>query len=178
MKKIIYFSSLCIIIISFNAYARKAERLVKIGCVDLNKVFELSEGKKIAENYLNKLKSDMLATKSKKEEEIKKLQTEYSNNYKNWDSDEREKKSLEIKQKIIELKEFIDQSNKKLEEEEAKLIEPIIEDIKDVIKAVSLKYGYSIIIDKSTYVLYVDKDFDITDEVIEELKVKYKEKKK
>ncbi len=155
-------------------YARKAERLIKVGCVDLQKVFEKSPGKKLAEQHLKKLRDEMEKKKKEKEKEIKELQTEYSNNYEDMSDSQREAKELEIQRKLMELRKFIDESNEKLAAEEEKLLEPLIEDIKDVIKAVSIKYGYNIILDKSTYILYVDKDFDITDEVLEELKVKYK----
>lgn len=160
-----------------NLFARKAEKLIKIGCVDLHKVFEKSAGKKIAEEHLNKMKMEMEKKKEQKEEEIKKLQSEYSNNVEDWSDALKEAKELEIQRKLKELRDFIEESNKKLEAEQDKLLEPLIEDIKDVIKAVSIKYGYNIIIDKSTYVLFVDKDLDITDEVLDELEVKYKEKK-
>jgi outer membrane protein len=87
---------------------------------------------------------------------------------------ERQKKELEIQSKILDLKRFIEKSNQQLEEKESELLEPVIQDIKDVIRAVSIKYGYSIILDKSTYILYIEKEYDITQEVIDELKVKYK----
>ncbi|MBN1897950.1 MAG: OmpH family outer membrane protein [Spirochaetes bacterium] len=164
-----------VILFAFSlSYARKAERLTKIGVVDLSKVFEGSEGKKMAEEHLEKLKEEMEKKKKEKEEEIEKLKEDYEDDKGEMDDKQKETKHLEIQRKLMELREFIEKSNKKLADEEEKLLEPLIKDIKDVIKAVSIKYAYNIILDKSTYVLYVDKDYDITDEVLEELKAKYK----
>lgn len=174
--KLIIILGLAFFIIN-DLYARK-ERLIKVGCVDLQKVFEKSPGKKLAEQHLKKMKEDMEKKKKAKEEKIRKLLTEYSNEYEDMSDDKREAMELQIQRLKMELRKFIDESNEKLAAEEEKLLEPLIEDIKDVIKAVSIKYGYNIILDKSTYILYVDKEYDITDEVLAELKVKYKEQER
>lgn len=154
--------------------AKKAERLIKVGVVDIQKVFAKSPGKKIAEEALEKKREKYEKEKVDKVKDIKDLQEEYENKKYTMDDNEKEKMQLEIDKKKLELKQYIEKSNEKLEKEENKLLAPIIDDIKDVIRAVSIKYGYHIILDKSTYVLYYDKEFDITKEVLNELKVKYK----
>jgi len=158
MKRLTLIWLMAIFMLSINSLYGRKEKLIKVGCVDLQKVFERSEGKRLAEKHLNKMRDDFAKKKEKMEE-----------------ADAME---LKIERKLMELRKFIDKSNQKLEDEENKLLEPLIEDIKDVVKAVSIKYGYNMILDKSTYVLYVDKDLDITDDVIDELKAKYRESKK
>lgn len=157
-----------------SAYSKKAEKLVKIGAVDLQRVFEKSEGRRIAESQLDKKREDFEKQKKSKEDEIKKLKEEYESKKSSLSSGEKEKLEMDIKSKTLDLKMFIDDSNSKLLEEENKLLEPLVNDIKDVIRAVSIKFGYDIILDKSTYILYIDKEFDITDDVLTELAVKYK----
>ena len=177
MKILKYFIVISIIlnfITLNNLYSKKAEKLIKIGAVDLQKVFDKSEGKKIAEEQLEKKRESFNKTIVDKEKEITKLTEEYENKKYTLSDNEKENAQLEINKKTLELKQYIDESNKKLEEEESKLLEPLIDDIKDVIRAVSIKYGYDIILDKSTYILFIDKEFDITSDVIDELKVKYK----
>ncbi len=163
----------CLTLIS-NLYSQKAEKLVKIGAVDLDEVFDKSPGKKIAEEALEKKRKSFEKEKEKKENEIKKLQEKFENRKLTLSENEREKEELAITKKLRDLQDYIESSNQKLEEEENKLLEPLIDDIKDVIRAVSIKYGYDIILDKSTYILFIDKEFDITDEVIKELEGKYK----
>lgn len=176
------FKILLIVIIILNIIsiidldAKKSEKLIKIGAVDLQKVFNKSAGKKLAEEQLDKKREKYEKTKTKKVEEIKDLTEEYENKKLTMSDNEKEEAQIKIKKKGLELKEHIINSNTKLEEEENKLLEPLIDDIKDVIRAVSIKYGYDIILDKSTYILFIDKEFDITKEVIKELKVKYKNK--
>ncbi len=174
MKKIIVSLMFISLFLAFNSYAKRAEKIVKIGAVDLQKVFYKSPGKKLAEEKLDKVRKDLEKKKKLKEDEIKKLQTEYSNKRLVLNDTERQKKELEIQTKILELKQYIEKSNKTLEDKENEFLEPVIQDIKDVIRAVSIKYGYSIILDKSTYILYIEKEYDITDDVLKELKVKYK----
>ncbi|MBU1076231.1 MAG: OmpH family outer membrane protein [Spirochaetes bacterium] len=177
MKNFKYLVLIMIILSLFSLndlIAKKAEKLVKIGAVDLQKVFEKSPGKIIAEEQLEKTREKYDDQKKKKEEEIKDLTEKYDNKKFTLSDSEKEKAQLEIQKKTVELKEFILSSNKKLEEEEDKLLTPLIDDIKDVIRAVSIKYGYDIILDKSTYILFIDKEFDISNEVIDELKIKYK----
>jgi len=152
----------------------KKEKLMKIGVVDLQKVFEKSPGKKIAEEALEKERKNFEKEKIKREKEIEKMKEEYNKKKGSLSATEREKEELNIQKKVLDLKKFIEDANAKLEKKESELLEPLLEDIKDVIRAVSIKYAYDIILDKSTYVLYVDKQFDITDEVIKELEGKYK----
>lgn len=174
LKYFIFISILINLITLNNLYSKKAEKLIKIGAVDLQKVFDKSEGKKIAEEQLEKKRESFNKTIVEKEKEITKLTEEFENKKYTLSDIEKENAQLDIKKKTLELKQYIDESNKKLEEEESKLLEPLIDDIKDVIRAVSIKYGYDIILDKSTYILFIDKEFDITSDVIDELKVKYK----
>lgn len=174
LKYFIFISIVLNFITLNNLYSKKAEKLIKIGAVDLQKVFDKSAGKKIAEEQLEKKRESFNKTIVDKEKEIAKLTEEFENKKYTLGDNEKENAELVIKKKTLELKQYIDESNKKLEEEESKLLEPLIDDIKDVIRAVSIKYGYDIILDKSTYILFIDKEFDITSDVIDELKVKYK----
>ncbi len=177
MRHVKYFLFL---ILAFNlmmcpeVYSAKKEKIIKIGAVDLQKVFNKSPGKIIAEEQLDKKRKSFEDEKKRREETIKKLKKDYEGKKLTLNDNEKEKAQLEIKKKTLELKEYVMTSNQKLEEEEDKLLAPLIDDIKDVIRSVSILYGYDIILDKSTYILYIDKEYDITDEVIEQLKGKYK----
>ncbi len=164
----------CLMVMLTNGYAKKQEKLIKVGAVDLQRVFEKSEGRQLAEGQLSSKREEFEKQRTTKEEEIKKLKDEFESKKSSMNSADKDKMEMDIRSKMLDLKFFIDDSNTKLMEEENKLLEPLIGDIKDVIRAVSIKYGYDIILDKSTYILYIDKEFDITDDVITELSVKYK----
>lgn len=157
-----------------NGFSAKAEKIVKVGAVDLQKVFENSQGKKIAEEQLDKDRAAFEKDKKTKEDEIKALKDDFETKKFTLSDSDKQKMDLTIRQKTVELKEFIEKSNDSLTKEEDKLLAPLIDDIKDVIRAVSIKFGYDIILDKSTYILFINKDFDITQDVIDELKAKYK----
>lgn len=170
-----FFTVIIIFILLNNLlYAsKKREKLVKIGVVDIQEVWDASAGRKIAEEELDKQVKKLEVQKTKKEEEIKKLQAEYENKKLTMSDNDKVKAELEIKKRTIELKEFIESSRKKMEEEENILKAPLLDDIKAVVRAVSILNGYDIIL-KSTSIMFIDKEFDITNEIIDQLKVKYK----
>ncbi len=176
MKKIAFIWFFLAIFITCGYSGRRAEKLIKIGCVDIQKVFEESPGKKMAEEAINKKKKEYEEKKKKIEQEIEELQKEYHEKIEAGEGDEAEEIREKIEAKKKELKALIDKANEELSALEDKLITPVINDIRDVIKAVAIKNGFTMIIDKSTYVLFVEKEYDITDEVIKELKLKYPEK--
>ncbi len=173
-KFFILFTLIINLMLSGNLYSKKKEKLLKVGAVDLQKVFKKSPGKKIAEDHLEKKRKSFEDEKKKREEKIKKAKKEYENNKSNLTDNEKESAQLEIKKQTIDLKEYVQVSNQKLEDEENKLLEPVIDDIKKAVEAVSMMYGYDIILDKSAYILYIDKEFDITDEVVTQLEGMYK----
>ncbi len=173
-KFFILFALIINLMLSGSLYSKKKEKLLKVGAVDLQKVFKKSPGKKIAEEHLEKKRISFEDEKKKKEEKINKLKKEYKSKKSNLSDNEKEEAQLEIKKQNIELKEYIQVSNQKLEDEENKLLAPVLEDIKNAVEAVSKMYGYDIILDKSSYILYIDKEFDITDEVVTQLKEIYK----
>ena len=173
-KFFILFTLIINLMLSGNLYSKKKEKLLKVGAVDLQKVFKKSPGKKIAKDHLEKKRKSFEDENKKREEKIKKAKKEYENNKSNLTDNEKESAQLEIKKQTIDLKEYVQVSNQKLEDEENKLLEPVIDDIKKAVEAVSMMYGYDIILDKSAYILYIDKEFDITDEVVTQLEGMYK----
>jgi len=112
MKRLIIISVMTLFALSINSLYAKKEKLIKVGCVDLQKVFERSEGKKLAENHLNKMRDGFASKKNKMEEEIKALQSDYSNKKDDMNDDEREKMELTIERKLRDLQNYIDESTK------------------------------------------------------------------
>ena len=156
-----------ILLCSFTAEAKKQQR---VGCVDIQKVFEKAPGKSEAYTNLQKLKDTFIKEKEKMEAEIERLKKDLENTKLMIGETEVKKKELEIETKKQDLAKFIKDSNTNLEKKEDELIAPIVNKIRGIIETVCIKKGFNFVIDKSTYILYVDEEFDLTEFVIEEMK--------
>ncbi len=176
MKRIIYFlfSMLIINLITLNylyPQRKKSNKFknLKIGSIDLNKVFKIYPGKKAADEKLEEKRKKFIAEKEKRLKAIQKLKEDLENKKSTLNDKEKNNTQSNIKKKVTDLKKYIENSNKELTKIEDELIVPIVEKIKKIIRAVSMKHKYNIILDKEAYILYIDKKFDITDEVIKEI---------
>lgn len=166
MKKLVF----AFFVLMFFSVALQAKKLQRVGCVDIQKIFEKAPGKGAAETNLQKMRDELAKEKEKMEADIEKLQKEYENSKLMLNEMDAKKKELEIESKKQELAKFIKESNEKLEKKEDEMIAPIVNKIRGIIETVSIKKGFNFVIDKSTYILYVDPEFDLTNLVLEEMK--------
>lgn len=154
--------------------AKKAEKLQKIGCIDIQDTFEQLDSKGELTAELDARRDELMKERESMEAELavlkKRMDQKADGSRESKEADLR----IDIFNKEKALLDFIDQANEDLGALEAKLLAPVLEDIRDAIREVSKKYGYDMIIDKSTYVLYVDKEYDVTSLVIDELNKQYK----
>jgi outer membrane protein len=157
---------------------KSAERLVKVGCVDFTRVFDSIPQKKEIESKLAGLQAEYEKKQGEKEKELNALLAEYTNNRGNMNKNQITEMNTRIATLRIELHNLIQEANEKLAAQEDVLLQPVLRNIKNVVREKSIQYGFSMILDKSTYVVYVEKDLDITDDVIEEINKQTKESKK
>ena len=177
MKRIIYlvFSILIINLITLNYLypqkKRKSDKFknLKIGSVDLNKIFKIHPEKRAADKKMDDKRNKIIVEKEKRLEEIQKLKENFENKKLTFNDKERNKAQDNINKKVADFKKYIENSNKELKKIEDELIVPIVDKIKKIIRSVSMEHKYNIILDKEAYILYIDKKFDITDEVIKEI---------
>lgn len=157
---------------------KKAEKLVKIGCVDIQRVFEAIPQKKEVQEKLDKMQAESALKKEALEKALNDLVQDYTNKKSDMSKNQLTEKNIQIATKRIELYNFIQDSNNKLSEQEDLLLQPVLKSIRNIIKEKAVQFGFSMIIDKSTYVVYVDKELDITKDVIDEINKSYKEQSK
>lgn len=161
-----------------SAKKKSAERLVKIGCVDFTRVFDSIPQKKEIEGKLANLQGEYEKKQVEKEKELNALLSDYTNNKGNMSKNQVTEMNTRIATLRIELHNLIQDANEKLAAQEDVLLQPVLRNIKNVVREKSIQYGFSMILDKSTYVVYVEKELDITDDVIEEIKKQTKESEK
>jgi outer membrane protein len=155
---------------SVPAFAqKKAEKLQKIGCVDVREIFDAMPQSAAVQRELEKKQQEFQQKKSDMERALDLLVAQVSE-----DRNRRPQEVLDLNAQISskrrELNDFIEKSNQELADAEQKLLQPVLARLQGVIKDVAQKNGLSMVIDRSTYVLYVDKEYDITQAVIEAMK--------
>jgi len=154
---------------------KKAEKLFKVGCIDIQEVFDSVPEKANVQTRLETKQKEITAKQSQMESDLSAMVSDLSNQKSRLKPAEAADYNIRIFNKKKELMDFLDVSNKAMADLEQKLLAPVLSKIQTIIKEVSVQYGFSMIIDKSTYVLYVDKELDITDEVIDAIKKAQKE---
>ncbi len=146
-------------------------RLPKIGYVDVEKVFESYPGYEEIKTRLREEKQKFKDQIGQKKEEIARLQMEYQNNFDQLSEENRQRREAEIEYKKETLSEFVDDANGKLTALRDEITKPLQLKIMQVIKKISDEKGYSMVFRKSSsFILHVDKDFDISEDVIIRLK--------
>lgn len=138
---------------------------VRIGYVDLQKVFLTSDVGRQSKKALDKEAEDkrkMLEEKKKvfqrAEEELKKKMSVLS-------EEGRREKFDELERKRQELLQFVQESDMKLGERDRELTKKITEDLQGILKGYAEKEGYTLILEKGS-ILYAPDSTDVTDEVI------------
>lgn len=159
-----------------------ASAQVKIGTVDLRKIFEGYYKKKQAEVLLkdreaefDKGAKEMQSDFDKTKEQYQKLMAEAAESARSTEARDQSKKEAEEKfKKMRELDDAFKQyGNTKREELKGtadRLQENIMKEIRNVVKAKAQKVGFTIVVDAGNPIfLYTSNDNDITDSVLLEL---------
>lgn len=159
-----------------------ADLVVKIGYVDLEKIFHGYEKTKELEAKL-KLENDadqqML---SERRQEIEKLKEELKTQEPILSESAKEEKQAEIQRKIEELDKLGKDIEQRSKEREAKYTDEILKDLQSklplIIKSIAEKEGYRFVFDvRSLFYATPEKEFDLTDKVLARLNEEYKKQK-
>lgn len=150
-------------------YAAGAASPLKVGYVDIGKVFDEYGRTKDEEDGLEKIKKEKDSKIDETEKEIKKMKDELVL----LSDKKKEEKQTEIDKKIRSLNEYkkgvIDDLTKLKDEK----IREIVNEIKKVIQEYGENEGYNLIINDSV-LLYKDKDYDLTEKITKILNERYK----
>lgn len=150
-----------------QAQSRRAEKIQKIACVDIPAVLEAVSGPQEARKQLEAMRQEFQRRRTELEREIQQLTAQAGGNL-------APQTAIELNARIVakrrELAEFVETSNKELSATEQELLKPILRKIQAVVRTVAIRGGYSMVVDRSSAVVYVNREYDLTDEVIKELK--------
>lgn len=178
MLKRVFFLILAVLFCGGTAFAaapKKAEKLTKVGCIDIQQVLTNLSQKDELTKQLSDLQKELEKKKTDLERELSTMLQTFTNDRGRMKPNEIAENNIKIYNKKKELADYIDASNIKLQDKQETLLQPLLKKVKDIIKEISITKGFSMIIDKAAYVYYVDKDLDITDEVIDKLRKEHTE---
>ena len=163
-----------VVFISVPAFAQSS---LKIAIVDTDKAFKESIwGKKALEELETEL--DRWQEKGEQlDKEITALEEQLATQRGFLDDKEAEQKLRdEINNKQMQGQTLIEQGNAILSEKRQKLLDPISEEIKNLIKKLAINESYDLILEKQLFVLYLNPELEITSRIIVMLDTSYTER--
>ncbi len=145
-----------------------AKRVVKIGVVDMRKVFRES---KMAQKLANDFFKEVQTKKRQvilKEKQLKSKEKKFKKEAKSLSKTEKAKKLRTLRQEAKELKNMKNDIEDQLRTKRQRIRIKIMTQIRNIINDYAKKYGYTIILPKGM-LLYSQDTVDITDNIIKEL---------
>jgi len=171
MKKV--WCAVTMIAIFYGVNLAHAAENLKIGCVDLQKVLELSEtGKKLKgeiQTEIDRAKQKLM----EKDQELKKLGEMLDRQSFAMNEDVKQEKLREYQSKVKERDRLATDTEDEIKQKYAGRQQKFIQDVIDVVKQYSKDNGYSLVIEKGLTVIYTIDSLDFTDEVIKAFNNKF-----
>ncbi len=171
--------------VGLSVNAARADLVVKIGYVDLERIFQGYEKTREFEAKLkteNEADQKMLSERRQMiEKEIDKLRGELETQALMLSESAREEKQAEIERRAEELDEFSAYIERRMIDREAKYTDGILKDLQtklpSIIESIAEKEGYRFVFDRrSLFYVTPEKEFDLTDRVLAQLNEEYKAK--
>jgi outer membrane protein len=168
------FLSFLFVSISLPAIAQNS---LKLAAVDTEKALEESIWGKKAVDEIGKEREVWRKKVESLDKEIAGLEEELAKQRAFLDDKDAERKLQgDINDKMQSRDLLIQEGNMSLGQKQEQLLEPILEEMKNVIKKLSMQEGYDIVLEKRLIVLYLNPELDITNRVSVMLDEAYKEK--
>ena len=138
---------------------------VKIGFVDLQKVFLTSEPGKQAKRSLDKEAEEKKKALDEKKKEFEKMKGDLEKKINILSEESRKEKFEALERKREDLLQFVQESDMKLAERDRDLTRKITGELQAILRDYAEKEGYTLILEKGS-ILYAPEETDVTDEVI------------
>ncbi len=156
----------------FFAASSYGADVVKIGIVDLQKVFETSSAGKLVRADINKKGKKMEAELKAEGAKVDELRKKVEREAQVMSREQREDKEREIEIKIYDLKRLKKRYNEELMKLQNQKLEEMKKEIFEIVQDMGKKDGFLLIIEKIG-VLYSPSTIDVTDQLIELYNAKY-----
>jgi len=160
---------------TLSGRSSRADLVVKIGYVDVQKVFEGYQRKKDLEMKLRSEQEKARQSLEEKRKEIEALKEELIKQEMLLSESAKAEKEKELQDKTRELQEFVQSVQKQIQGKQDLYTQQIMDDIEAVVKEIAQKEGYRLIFRKEA-LLYAtpELEFDLTEKVLSLLNQKYR----
>ena len=165
MKQGFYAAAMILVVFSL-ASPVLAQTSPKIAAVDTQKALEESIWGKKAITEMENERENWRQRVSGLDKEVADLEEKLAKQRAFLDDKNKEKELTdEIERKKQGRDLVVQQGNASLADKQQKLLDPILAEMKNVIKKLAMKEGYDIVLEKRLIVLYINPEFDITSKV-------------
>ncbi|MFH1784236.1 MAG: OmpH family outer membrane protein [bacterium] len=144
---------------------------MKVGYVDVSRVFEEYKRTKRAKEDINRKIKDKEQTIRAMEKELRELRREFESQKSRLTEAEINEQERAIADKADRIQIFTDSAEEELSQQEAKMTEEILGEIYDEIYGVGEREHFSIIVDKNN-IIYGAKTLDLTERILQALEKK------
>jgi Skp family chaperone for outer membrane proteins len=161
----------CFIILAlphFNSFANNDRFTAKIAIVDVDTVLENSIAMAQVKKSINEISELIQKEMSSKELELKKLESDLTNQRNNLNLQEFEQKVLDFNKTVSRAKKLMQMRKLSLEKAHNKAMSSIHKAIIDIVGLMSKDHGFNIVF-PSSQVLFIDSNLNITGDVTEKL---------
>jgi len=177
MKKSLWLSLIISVIVSFSTLS-SAQEQKRIGLIDLQRCIQESEEGQKAFEELKRKKDDLQKRLDVKEKELLDLRKELEKQAMMLSMDAQEDRKKTIERKTRELEFLLKDSNEEMRKSQEKEQTRILKELEKVIEKLGSEGNYIMILEKRAGgVLYWNKTYDLTDEVVKAYDQMNKEKK-
>ena len=152
----------------FCAEAQYGKKAMRVGFVDVKKVFDSCTATQKATLSLKKEIDARQEALQREEGEIARLQREYQEKEVVLSASEKSKRKMEIEARVAALQKEADQARQDLMAKERQMTDSIIVMIKGVIVKIAEAGSFDLILEKES-ILYGKETIDLTEKVVEEL---------
>jgi len=162
--------SIFVIVIFFAVlHAQRQRNIIKVGCIDIQKIIDKIAADRLLSTVLLNKKNDSLRRAEELSKEINVINNILAKESSVLPEDRINAYKEELLLKQNELKTFLEQQKIIISQEEKNINVEILKSVYEYIRQTALKNGFSLILEKGTAVIYAEPEIDITEEVLAEL---------
>jgi len=166
VKKLIKISCLVVGVLMATGTIARADGPIKIGVIDAKRCIEHSE----AGGKVYALLKEKVARTQKnleaRQQELKKLQEEYSKKSEIYSTEMRREKEKELMRKEEDYRDQAREKESEFQREEANAFQKLTEELFEIAGKIGKEEGYTVILEAKSGVVYFNTALDITDKVI------------
>ncbi|HPH01622.1 MAG TPA: OmpH family outer membrane protein [Spirochaetota bacterium] len=171
MKKSVILAAVVLCILPAMLPAASLKDIIKIGVVDMGKLFSEYASKSEASKSVREKKARFVKEIRDEAAVIRKMESDLKDQMAGASDSERRRRIAEIEFKKDELASLVARRNAELEKEERDITQPILQEIYEAVRFVANKQGIKIVLDSRSYIAYHDIELDLTQQVILRLRM-------